>query len=63
MELMDTADKSRALRTEKNQPATERQRLPWHTPKLIKPVSVESLTGSHHKSSGGDYHPYTSSVS
>jgi hypothetical protein len=62
MELMDTADKSRALRTEKNQPAAERQRLPWHAPKLIV-ESVQHLTGTHNGTSGGDAHPLTSNVS
>jgi hypothetical protein len=60
---MDTADKSSRLRAEENQPTAERRRLPWHAPKLIKSVAVQRLTGSHHKSSGGDYNPPTSSVS
>jgi hypothetical protein len=62
MGIMDTADKSRALRTEKNQPTAERQRLPWHAPKLMVEM-VQRLTGSHATTSGGDAHPTTSNVS
>jgi hypothetical protein len=63
MEVMTTDDKFRGLRNDGNEPAGQRQRLPWHAPQLIKEASVQRLTGSHAKSSGGDYHPFSSSVS
>jgi hypothetical protein len=63
MDAMTMDEKSHGLRNDDNEPAGKRQRLPWHAPGLIKSTSVQRLTGSHHRSSGGDYHPYTSSVS
>jgi hypothetical protein len=60
MEVMTTDDKFRGLRNDGNEPAG--QRLPWHAPQLIK-EAVQHLTGSHARSSGGDYRPYSSSVS
>jgi hypothetical protein len=56
-------DKSSTLGIEENQPTAERQRRPWQTPKVIKPSSVQRVTGTHHKSSGGDVSPYNWSVS
>jgi hypothetical protein len=63
MEAMTANEKSDGLGIDVNEPTGGRQRLPWHAPQLIKSTSVQRLTGSHHQSSGGDYHPYTSSVS
>jgi hypothetical protein len=51
---MNEFDESRVEPIDENEPAVQRQRRPWHAPKLIKPSSVKSLTGTHHKSSGGD---------
>ena len=59
---MTTDEKSRGLRNDGNEPAGQRQRLPWHAPQLIK-EAVQHLTGTHARSSGGDLHIYTSSVS
>jgi hypothetical protein len=63
MDVMTTDEKSRGLRSGGNEPAGKRQRLPWHAPQLIKSTTVQRLTGSHARSSGGDYRPNTSSVS
>ena len=59
---MDTNETPRVARIAENEPAGQRQRLPWHAPQLIK-EAVQHLTGSHARSSGGDLHVYTSSVS
>jgi hypothetical protein len=63
MDIMTTDEKSRALRIDGNEPTGERQRLPWHSPKLIKSTTVQRLTGSHHQSNGGDNNPPSSSLS
>jgi hypothetical protein len=60
---MNTDETPRIARIAENEPTAQRQRLAWHAPKLIKSTTVQRLTGSHHQSSGGDYHPPTSSVS
>jgi hypothetical protein len=62
MDVMTMDEKSRGLRSGGNEPAGKRQRLPWHAPQLIK-EAVQHLTGSHARSSGGDYRPNSSSVS
>jgi hypothetical protein len=59
---MDTNETPRVTRIAENEPAGQRQRLPWHAPQLIK-EAVQHLTGSHARSSGGDYRPLSSSVS
>jgi hypothetical protein len=58
---MGTAEKSRDVRAKNDEPPA--RRLPWHAPQLIKSASIERLTGTHAKSSGGDLHPFSSSVS
>jgi hypothetical protein len=63
MEAMTTDEKSDGLGIGGNEPTGERQRLPWHAPQLIKSTTVQRLTGTHHKSNGGDLNPPTSSVS
>jgi hypothetical protein len=62
MNVMTSDEKSRGLRNDGNEPAGQRQRLPWHAPQLIK-EAVQHLTGTHARSNGGDLHIYTSSVS
>ena len=59
---MGSADKYHTFRAEKDQPTAERQRLPWHAPKLMVEM-VQRLTGTHITTSGGDAHPTTSNVS
>jgi len=58
---MDTNETPGVARIAENEPTA--QRLPWHAPKLIKSTTIQRLTGTHHKSSGGDANPPTSSVS
>lgn len=60
---MTTDEKSRDLGKDGNESAAERQRLPWHAPQLIKSTSVQHLTGTHTRTSGGDSHPTRSSTS
>jgi len=62
MEAMTANEKSDGVGIDGNEPTGERQRLPWHAPQLIK-EAVQRLTGSHARSSGGDYRPLSSSVS
>ena len=50
---MTTDEKSHDLGKDSNEPAGERQRLPWHAPQLIK-ETVQHLTGTHAKSTAGD---------
>jgi hypothetical protein len=57
---MGTTEKSRDVRAKNDEPPA--RRLPWHAPQLIK-ETVQHLTGTHARSSGGDLHPYSSSVS
>jgi hypothetical protein len=60
-EIMTTDEKSRGLRNDGNEPAG--QRLPWHAPKLIKSTTIQRLTGTHARNSGGNVNSPTSSVS
>jgi hypothetical protein len=60
---MTMDEKSSGLHNDGNEPAGKRQRLPWHAPQLIKSTTVQRLTGSHHKSNGGDNNPPSSSIS
>jgi hypothetical protein len=62
MEVMTMDEKSRGLRSGGNEPTVQRQRLPWHAPKLMV-ERVQHLTGTHATTSGGDAHPHTSNVS
>jgi hypothetical protein len=57
---MNSNEKPRVARIAENEPTA--QRLPWHAPQLIK-EAIQRLTGSHARSSGGDFRPLTSSVS
>jgi hypothetical protein len=59
---MDTNETPRVTGIAENEPAGQRQRLPWHAPQLIK-EAVQHLTGSHARSSGGDVRPASSSIS
>jgi len=60
---MTTDGKSRGLRNDGNEPAGERQRLPWLAPKLIKSTTVQRLTGTHTHSTGAEVHTSQSGVS
>jgi hypothetical protein len=62
MDVMNRNEKPRVARIAENEPTVQRQRLPWHAPQLIK-EAVQRLTGSHARSSGGDFRPATSSIS
>jgi hypothetical protein len=59
---MTMDEKSRGLRNDGNEPAGERQRLPWHAPRLIK-ETIQHLTGTHAKNSGGDLNANISKTS
>jgi hypothetical protein len=60
---MTEFDESRMERTDENEPAAQRQRLPWHAPKLILSSSVQQLTGSHRLSPSANANPSFSNVS
>jgi hypothetical protein len=59
---MDTNETPRVARIAENEPTVQRQRLPWHAPKLMV-ERVQHLTGTHATTSGGDAHPVASNVS
>jgi hypothetical protein len=59
---MNTNETPRVARVAENEPTAQRQRLPWHAPKLMV-EKVQHLTGTHNTTSGGDAHPATSNVS
>lgn len=59
---MTMDEKSRGLGNDGNEPAGERQRLPWHAPQLIK-ETIQYLTGTHAKSTAGDVNPNISKTS
>ncbi len=59
---MKTDETRHVARIAESEPTAQRQRLPWHAPKLMV-ERVQRLTGTHTTTSGAEAHPTKSNVS